>query len=137
MNVSQIMQRKVMSVTSNVGVRKAYAIMNEHNIRHLPVTSDGKLIGIISDRDIRPSMILMDKSDTSSAYIPDSVKVESIMVSNPLTINRDDDVRMAARIMQKKKLGCLPVMDGDKIVGLITETDLIRLLVEMLSASPA
>jgi CBS domain-containing protein len=115
-------------------LREARRLIKEHGLRRFPVVEDGKLVGIVTDRDVR-------QADMSSAvvqerryvdYILDRIQVRGIMTPDPITVTPDTPIVEAARLILENKIGGLPVVEGGKLVGIITETDLIRTLVEML-----
>ncbi|MBC7254205.1 MAG: CBS domain-containing protein [Actinobacteria bacterium] len=115
-------------------LREARRLIKEHGLRRFPVVEDGKLVGIVTDRDVR-------QADMSSAvvqerryveYILDRIQVRGIMTPDPITVTPDTSIVEAARLILENKIGGLPVVEGGRLVGIITETDLIRTLVEML-----
>jgi acetoin utilization protein AcuB len=123
-------------VEPDVSMFEAQRLMTENGVRHLPVVKDGKrLLGLVT----RQSMMLnpgrlasLDVWDITRTL--SNVKVKDVMVKarNVLTIDPDTPVEQAASIMVQNGIGCLPVVDGDVITGLITENDLLNLLTEMM-----
>jgi acetoin utilization protein AcuB len=97
--------------------------MRDHRFRHLPVVVDGRLIGILSERDLRPVLL-------SPGLAPAAVR--EVMSENPTTVTPDASVEDAASLLVVKKIGCLPVLEGERLVGIVTETDLLAVLVELL-----
>jgi len=130
MLVEEIMKREVITISRHETVHEALGKTKEYRIRHLPVVDEqGRLVGIVSDRDLRdvsPSTLLQP----GDIDILKATKVEEIMKYPVLTAHPLDGVDEAARIMYEYRIGCLPVVKGDKLVGIITETDLLRVLVE-------
>jgi acetoin utilization protein AcuB len=114
-------------------MKRAMDLLKEHEIRHLPVLKDGeKLVGILSERDIK-------QASPSSAtaleireifYLLDKIKVKQIMTRRPYTVSSTTPIEEAALIIREKKIGCLPVVDNGKLVGIITETDIIDAFIE-------
>jgi CBS domain-containing protein len=107
-------------------------VMTMGRIRHLPIVENGKLIGIISQRDMFRSAAVAALGfvgDTQKALIK-TIRIKEIMTPNVVTIAPDASVKDAARIMLEKKIGCLPVVEDDKLIGIITETDILRYVVE-------
>ena len=139
MNVGDIMTRDVLALEIDHSVNLAAAVMNWRHIRHLPVVERGKLVGLVTHRDIAraqaallatPSPDLL--SDDATAL---SVPVLHIMHRDVWRVTADTPVLEATRIMLDHKFGCLPVVDDDdQLIGIITEVDLLRLLVNDLRA---
>ena len=116
-------------------IRKAWELVEENQLRRFPVVEGDKLVGIITDRDIRnataSSVVLTEKKYHD--FLLDTVKVESVMTPDPTTVTPDTLLDEAARMILELKVGGLPVVEQGKLVGIITETDLIKTLVELLS----
>ena len=107
-------------------------IMTMGRIRHLPVLNEGELVGIISQRDMFRSAAVTALGfavDTQKALIK-TIRIKEIMTENVVTISPDATVKEAARIMLDKKIGCLPVVEGMSLIGIITETDILRYVLE-------
>ncbi|MCB0338081.1 MAG: CBS domain-containing protein [Bdellovibrionales bacterium] len=103
----------------------AKKMMREHGVRHLPVQDGGKLVGILSHRDINFALAL-DKKE------PEEVIVEDAFTVEPYIVNRDADLSMVASHMAQNRLGCALVIDGEKLVGIFTATDACRTLAALL-----
>lgn len=105
--------------------------MKECNIHRLPVVDEGRLVGIVTLGDIREA----SPSDAHSLtiyelnYLIARLTVGEIMTRDPITVTPEMSIEAAARLMLEHKIGGLPVMEGDRLVGIITETDIFRLLV--------
>jgi len=116
-------------VNSDLSVPDALALMRQKKVRRLPVLdAKGKLVGIVSEKDIiyaSPS-----PSTTLSMWeihsLLGKLKVEKVMAKDVVTVTGDTPIEDAARIMAERKIGGLPVMRGDRLVGIVTETDLFR-----------
>jgi acetoin utilization protein AcuB len=124
----------VITVRIDEPIRHVWELVEDKRLRRFPVMSAGKLVGIITDRDLRDavasSVVLTEKKYHD--FLLDTVKVESIMTPDPRTVSPETDLKEAARTILEMKVGGLPVLDGGKLAGIITETDLIETLVEML-----
>jgi acetoin utilization protein AcuB len=137
MLVGERMTRPVITVRPDLPIQEALSLMRKEHIRRLPVVNDkGKLIGIVSERQL-----LHASPSTATAlsvfeltYLLSKVTIERVMTPDPLTVTEDTPVEEAARIMADKKIGGLPVMRGGELVGIITETDLFEILLELLGA---
>ena len=120
-------------VSPDTLLAEAAGLMQQHKIRKLPVQRDGKLVGIVTWGDIRKA----SASDVSQLagyeldYLIDKIKIKRIMSAKPLTVTPDTSLAQAADIMLQHKVGGLPVLDGDQLVGIITESDILRALMSI------
>lgn len=134
MFVREIMTTRVVSVGANDSIGTALDMMQSGGFRRLPVLEDGRLVGIITDRDLRLAtnspLVLREK--WYSDFILESVKVKSCMTPDPLTINPNAPIVEAARVMREKKFGGLPVVENDVLIGIVTVTDLLDYLIQLL-----
>ena len=126
MFVRDIMTSPVISISPETRLQDAYRLMQEKGIRHFPVLAGETLAGIITDRDLR----LATSALSASPFAPDS-RVEEVMCRTPLTADPADPVEDAARTMRENKIGCLPVLDGGRLVGIVTGLDLLDALMRM------
>jgi acetoin utilization protein AcuB len=132
MRVNDLMSRIVISTSGVTPVLEARALMQKEHIRHLLVVDEGRLQGIVTDRDIRLNMA----SPASSLSVWElnhllaRLTVETVMTRSVIAIDPARDAREAARIMIDHKIGALPVLEGERLVGIITETDLLRAFVD-------
>jgi acetoin utilization protein AcuB len=135
--VKEHMRSPVFTVASEAGLDRALSIMRMQRIRHLPAVEDGQMVGIISDRDLRLSMVEMEQGPAGAPkgyFLPALTKVKTVMIKNVLTAYPDMPLANVAIIMSERKIGALPVLEpgSKKLVGIITESDLLRLLVKFL-----
>jgi acetoin utilization protein AcuB len=121
----------------DMSVTEALRLMRERKIRRLPVlNSRGQLVGIVSDKDLlyaSPSPV-SSLSVWEMNYLLAKLQVEEVMTRTVITVTEETPLEEAARIMADNKIGGLPVMRGDKLVGIITETDLFKTFLELLGA---
>ncbi len=129
MLVQDIMTSPVISISPDVSLQNAYQTMQEMGIRHLPVTDNQKLVGVITDRDLR-----LATSALAPNPFPPGAKVSEVMRKLPFTADPSDPVEDAARLMREKKIGCLPIMDAERLVGIVTGLDLLDALTRMTGA---
>ena len=123
MQVRDVMVKRVVTVGPMEPARRAWELMRDHHFRHLPVVDGKRVVGIVSDRDLRP--ILLSPS-------LDNLRVHEIMTEDPFTIDPEASVVEAARLIVTQKIGGLPVVSGNELAGIVTETDLLSILVELL-----
>lgn len=136
MFVGDRMSRPVISVSPDAPINDVLAMFKKEHIRRAPVLKDGKLVGIVSERD------LLNATPSSATtlsiwemhYLISKVKVKDVMSKKVISVDRDTPIEEAARIMADKKIGGLPVVDSDKVVGMITETDLFKVFLELMGA---
>jgi acetoin utilization protein AcuB len=130
MRVKDWMTPSPLTVRPDMGMFEARRLMQERRIRHLPVTRDDDLIGILSDRDIR--LNLPSPANTLSVwevnYLLARLTVAEVMTRAVITVEANRDIAAAARLMIEHKIGALPVVEDGRFVGIITETDLLRAL---------
>jgi CBS domain-containing protein len=126
--VRDIMQRKVVTISAGDSLSTVEDIMTLGGVRHMPVVQGGSLVGVVSQRDLlRASLSTLTDfgRDERRAFL-NVVEIEKVMSAPPVTIGPGASVREAARVMASRKIGCLPVLEEGRLVGLITETDLLR-----------
>ena len=131
------MRGRVITVQRDESVDRAQTLMALHNIRHLPVLDGQRLVGVISDRDVLGIMVQQRRcacgSRAGKAYfLPPGVRVEEAMTADPVVVAPGADIEAAARLLIARKIGCLPVVDRDRVVGIITETDILSAFVEVM-----
>ncbi|MEE9258206.1 MAG: CBS domain-containing protein [Nitrospinaceae bacterium] len=128
------MTQDVMTVTPEDKLDRVFFLFNFENIRHVPVMENGRLVGILSDRDLKkvlgPAKKFLERTDGSTVTISIR-KVRTIMKRGVLTIGPDERAADAAAIMAKRKIGALPVVQKKKLVGIITATDILRAFVKL------
>lgn len=117
------MTRGVVSVGPDTTAAGALALARDKRIRHLPVLDGGRLAGIVSDRDLRPA-----------TPAPEQTVVSDVMAREVITAHPDDPIEAAANTMREKKIGCLPVVEGGELAGIITASDVMRALVYLVGA---
>jgi acetoin utilization protein AcuB len=135
MKVSEIMKAPVITVTPALPIEEAFEILRKKGIRHLPVVDDqDRLIGIISDKDLRQALVPAERigEEKRYFYFKNLVFVKDVMTQEPLFVRPDTDVERAAYSMFTKKIGALVVLEERKIMGILTRSDLLLLLIGIL-----
>ena len=129
LRVRDLMTEKVFSVHPGDSVDKIYDAMTERSIRHIAVIDDeGDLVGVVSHRDLLRHA-LIERSDLPlfvQRAILRRTKVEEVMTSEVETAEPDQPVKEAAQVMFENKFGCLPVVEGWRVVGILTESDFVK-----------
>lgn len=126
--VRDIMQRKVVTISAGDSLSTVEDIMTLGGVRHMPVVQAGSLVGVVSQRDLlRASLSTLTDfgRDERRAFLQ-VVEIEKVMSVPPITIGPEASVRQAAHMMASRKIGCLPVLEEGRLVGLVTETDLLQ-----------
>jgi CBS domain-containing membrane protein len=131
--VEEIMSSPVVAVQRDHSIHFALTLMHSRNIRHLPVVDGPRLVGLVSERDLLPpeSTLLAAPFD-ARGDAPLSLPVSAVMRTSVWAVERETPVLEAARILRDHKFGCLPVLDEEKLVGIVTAQDFLGLLVTSL-----
>jgi acetoin utilization protein AcuB len=132
--VENWMNPKVITVDADDSMLDATKLLKEHNIRHLPVLEKGKLVGVITDRDLKRA----SPSDATALeahellYLIANIKVREIMTKNPITVPYNYTIEEAAAILLQARISGMPVVDKDgDVIGTITQTDLFKVLISL------
>jgi acetoin utilization protein AcuB len=136
MLVGERMKFPVVTVSPDMPINDAYNLMKREHIRRMPVVKDGNLVGIVADKDIlnaSPSPVT-SLSVWEMNYLISKVLVNDVMTTQVMTITEDIPIEEAARVMSDNKIGGLPVVRGAQVVGIITETDLFKIFLELMGA---
>jgi acetoin utilization protein AcuB len=134
MRIRDIMTKNPKTVESETLVLDAQKLMNENSIRRLPVVDKGKLVGIVTYHDL----LAASPSPATSLsvyelnYLLAKMKVKEVMKKNPVTISPDTPFEEALRLGQEKRIGSFPVVEDGKLVGITTESDIVRILTRVL-----
>jgi len=134
MLVEKRMKRDPVTVAPDDSFRHAMILIRQKGIRHLPVVEEGQLVGIVTDRDIRQA----SPSPATSLeihelhYLLEKVRIHEIMTRKVYTVTPDTPIEEAARLMLTHKIGGLPVLKERTLVGIITETDILRAFMEVM-----
>ena len=134
MLVETWMSKPVITVNSNDSMQKATELLKKHHIRILPVMEDGKLVGIITDRDLKRA----SASDATTleihelVYLLSKIKVKEIMTKDPITVPPSYTLEETSRILLEKRISGVPVVNNEgQVIGIITRDDLLRVLINL------
>lgn len=115
-------------------VAHARELCERQRVNQLPVVLDGRLVGIVTDRDLRdafPSIVDEAERPARSHRITEMVRVEDVMTHAPATVGEDEGIDVAATVMRSKRIGALPVVRSDEVVGILTRSDLLDALASL------
>jgi acetoin utilization protein AcuB len=135
MIVGEVMSKKLITVKKTDSLKKAQDIMVEKSIRHLPVLNGKELLGIITESDIRSAFMSKGsktKTGKPQALIPAKMKVSDYMTPDPMVVVPETHIEDAALIIYKYKIGALPVIKRNKLVGLISIMDILGIFVDLM-----
>lgn len=131
--VTKIMTADVSTVSVHESLRDVRDRLQSKKVRHLPVVSGDKLVGILSRTDIMRLSFggVFAGQEEADEAIFDMLSIEQVMVSKPRTVQVEDTIHEVAEVFASEEFHALPVMDGDKLAGIVTTTDVIKYLLEM------
>ncbi len=122
--VSEIMVQAPATLSPDATLEEAWKLMRRLRIRHVPVCQASALIGLVAMKDLMANVV-----DTSHLNLP----VMEMMATDLITVTADCDLAEAATILYDRKISCLPVVDGDRLVGIVTDSDFLALTVRLLN----
>ncbi len=132
--IAEVMNTELFTLTADSSVAAARQLMAEHHIRHIPIVAEGnRLVGLVSQRDVLAAadsslVVSPQENSTEEAHI----EVSSIMSVSVNTIGETASLRGAALYLQKQKIGCLPVVRGETLVGIITDSDFVSVAINLM-----
>lgn len=130
MRIEMIMKMPVHTVKPQDSVAHARSMLEEYRINQLPVTVNRRLVGIVTDRDLRDASVAVQVAAAASERAiapasPEKIPVEAVMTTNVLTLAPADTVQDAARLMRRERIGAVPILERDALVGIITRSDVL------------
>lgn len=130
MRIAQWMKGPVESIGSHETVRRARTLLRQHRINQLPVVDNGRLVGILTERDLRAAFATTPElpeelGEREGVPDPEHIPVETVMTADVLTLGPDDTVEDAARVMRRRRIGSIPIVEGKRVVGMLTRSDVI------------
>jgi acetoin utilization protein AcuB len=133
MTIKTWMKHPVITVKPQDSVRHAREVMEERRINQLPVVVDGHLVGIVTDRDLRdafPSVFEAEEPRHHRGAEPSTIPVQDVMTANVLTLAPAASLADAARLMRRERIGAIPIVDGGRLVGILSRCDVLDAFVE-------
>ena len=134
--VSHIMTKHVISVNIKDHLRHVIDLIKKEKIRHLPVVDGDQIKGIISSTDLNRLTFsnLFDQQDNSEDAILDMLSIDQVMHTHPMTVNSNNTIKEVAEIFANHHFHALPVMEENRLVGIVTTTDIIKFLLKQLES---
>ena len=132
--VEQRMTRPVITLAEGQSLREAIAVMQRHRIRHLPVVAEDRLLGILTDRDVKratPSLLSGVSQEEFDRVLKETA-VGHVMTRNPFSVSPSTPLRDAVKLLVDRRFSALPVVESGRLVGIVSGTDMLRALLEML-----
>ena len=126
--VRDIMSEQIVTISVDDSLSTVEDIMTLGGVRHMPVVRGGQLVGVVSERDLLRASLsnLTEFGNEQRRAFLQVVEIGRVMSSPPKVIDSEASVKAAALLMAECKIGCLPVVDSGKLVGMVTETDVLR-----------
>ena len=145
MRIETWMKHPVVAVKPRDSARHAREVMERHRINQLPVLVDGRVVGIVTDRDLRDAFpSVFDAAEASgrrpraaAGTDPAAIPIEDVMSSKVLTLAPRALVADAARLMRRERIGAIPIVDGERLVGILTRSDVLDAFVEVSQSTAA
>jgi acetoin utilization protein AcuB len=129
------MKHPVHSVKPLDSIQHARRVMEEHRVNQLPVVTGGRVVGIVTDRDLRdafPSVFTSPARPPTPD--PERITVESVMTPNVITLGPRDGMMTAASLMRRERIGAIPIVDGTRLVGILARSDVLEAFVSLEAA---
>lgn len=123
MRIKKLMVKKLVTIPPDTSILKAMEIMRKHSIRHLPVVDGETFLGFLTEGDLRQGSLLS---------MVDKVSIEDVMIKDPISISPEASIEDAAKLIFKHKIGGLPVVKGERLVGILTIGDILKAFLEMM-----
>ena len=129
--VKELMTKEVFTLGRNNTLDLADDIMTLERVRHLPVLDEGRVVGVVSQRDLFRSALAaaLGYGEKAQKRLLRTLLVKEVMREPAMTVSPEATATEAARLMLEHKIGCLPVVEGHTLVGIVTETDILRYVV--------
>lgn len=130
--VRDSMTREVFTLSPRATAAQALALCRERRVRHLPVVEEGRLVGVVTDRDLRSATPALGDPDRAAAL--EGILVADHMARHVATALPEDPIEQAAKRMREEGVGCLPVMEGGEVVGIVTTSDVVEAMMHLVGA---
>lgn len=134
MTIDSIMTRDPITLSPQNTLRDVIELQRSKRIRHVPIIDDSRVVGIVTDRDVKratPSLLSGISREVFDSVL-ETTTLSQIMTRDPMTITSKTSLRAVVKIMIENRFGALPVVDNNQLVGIVTDTDLLRAFYEIL-----
>lgn len=130
--VKDSMSRELSTITLSTTAAEALALCREKRVRHLPVVEDGRLVGLVSDRDLRSATPALGDPDRAEALR--MIRAADCMIRDVVTALPEDPIEQAAKWMRERGVGCLPITEGGELAGILTTSDVVDAMTHLIGA---
>ena len=130
-SIDAIMSTNLITVSPSATLAEARSLMHEHRIHHIPVMDGDKIVGLITLTNVLAATDSFLRDDGTRIHA-DEIGIGDAMVTDVATVDVNASLRHAALFLEKHKIGCLPVLDGETLVGMITDTDFVAVAINLL-----
>ncbi|MCG8369884.1 MAG: CBS domain-containing protein [Proteobacteria bacterium] len=130
-SINAIMSTNLITVAPSATLAEARRLMQEHRIHHIPVVEGDKLVGLVTLTNVLAATDSFLRDDSSRIHA-NEIGIEDAMVTDVATVDVNAGLRHAALFLEKHQIGCLPVLDDDRLVGIITDTDFVAVAINLL-----
>jgi CBS domain-containing membrane protein len=130
-SIEAIMSTNLITVSPSATLAEARSLMHDNRIHHLPVVEGDKLVGLITLTNVLAATDSFLRDDKSRIHA-NEIGIKDAMVTDVATVDVNASLRHAALFLEKHKIGCLPVLDDDKLIGIITDTDFVAVAINLL-----
>ncbi len=132
-SITEIMSKNPITVNPSQSLYEVENLLNKHNIRHIPVVDEDRLIGVISRSDLLKISVsdLNEEEDGVESVLFDNFSISQVMTKMPVFIDINYSIKEAAKLLSQQSFHSLPVVDEGKLIGIVTSTDLIKYLIKL------
>ena len=130
-SIEAIMSTNLITVSPAATLAEARSLMHDNRIHHIPVVDGDKLVGLITLTNVLAATDSFLRDDNSRIHA-NEIGIKDAMVTDVATVDVNASLRHAALFLEKHKIGCLPVLDDDKLIGIITDTDFVAVAINLL-----
>ena len=130
-SIDAIMSTNLITLSPSATLAEARSLMHEHRIHHIPVMDDDKIVGLVTLTNVLAATDSFLRDDGTRIHA-DEIGIDDAMVTDVATVDVNASLRHAALFLEKHKIGCLPVLDGETLVGIITDTDFVAVAINLL-----